>query len=441
MAGLAAAWSLSRAGVDVTVLERDDRIGGRVRTAVLEGISVELGAGFLTNFYPRTLRLVEEVGLADTLMPVDGGGAIVRGGCPQPVWPLYRFLTNRLVPHRSKLVLLKTARPIVHYWRALDHLAMWRADGLDTRSVADYAAAELDEDVLEYLLQPCLGGFLYWTPEQTSQALLFVLLKQALALRRILVPAGGMAALPERLAEGVEVRLGAEAYHVRSNNHGRYEVLVQDHGDERWLVADGVVCATTATAVARLCPELSPTQQAFFQAVQYSATISVALPISVRAPTAVQNILLPRREARHLAAVTVRSARRPTSPSNHAVATLFASDIGARALLGADNQTVGAHLLAGLRAAVPTFGADWEQSGGIVQRWPEALPKFDVGYLHRLRRFADGWLETGGLVFAGDYLSGPFVEGAVGSGLAAAARLLSRLAYAAPQEMRGHRCN
>lgn len=437
MAGMAAAWSLLRAGVDVTVLERDDRVGGRVRTAVLDGLSIELGAGFLTNFYPRTLHLVEELGLTDRLMPVSRYGAIARGRRPRQVWPAQRFLTGRLVPHRSKLVLLKMAWPVVRHWRVLDHLAMWRADGLDTRSVTDYATAELDDEVLEYLLQPCLSGFLYWTPEQTSQALLFLLLKQALAFRDMVVPAGGMAVLPQRLAEGAEVRLGAEARQVRSNGHGRYEVLVRDRGGEGWLAADGVVCATTATAVAGMCPDLSPAQRAFFQAVRYSASICVALPTGAAASTLVRSILVPRREARRLAAVTVRSARGPEPRSSRAVATLYASDVGARALLGADDQKVGAGLLADLRAAVPAFGDGWEPSGGIVQRWPEALPTFDVGYLRRLRRFADGGLDSGGIVFAGDYLGGPFVEGAVGSGLAAAARLLAHLGYAELQGLRG----
>src|SRR5438046_1871441 len=49
MAGLAAARELGRAGVDCTVLEARDRIGGRVWTAGIApgGAPVELGAEFI----------------------------------------------------------------------------------------------------------------------------------------------------------------------------------------------------------------------------------------------------------------------------------------------------------------------------------------------------------------------------------------------------------
>lgn len=61
----------------------------------------------------------------------------------------------------------------------------------------------------------------------------------------------------------------------------------------------------------------------------------------------------------------------------------------------------------------------------LVQRWPEALPLFTPGYLKQLRTFAEGRVEDPRhpLVFAGDYLSGPHIEGAFTSGVQAAERL------------------
>ena len=63
-----------------------------------------------------------------------------------------------------------------------------------------------------------------------------------------------------------------------------------------------------------------------------------------------------------------------------------------------------------------------------IYRWPQALPEFEVGHFHRLQAFANRAIERGGpIVYAGDYLGGPFIEGAIVSGEAAAARLLTRL--------------
>jgi predicted NAD/FAD-dependent oxidoreductase len=53
-----------------------------------------------------------------------------------------------------------------------------------------------------------------------------------------------------------------------------------------------------------------------------------------------------------------------------------------------------------------------------VVRWPHAVPKVGVGYYARI----DTITQRPPIVFAGDWLVQPCVEGAVRSGIAAAAR-------------------
>jgi oxygen-dependent protoporphyrinogen oxidase len=426
MAGLAAAWRLSRAGVDVTVLDRDDRVGGRVYAASVDGRQVELGADFLTSFYPNTLRLAEAVGLAVDKDPVPTHGAIPRDGRMYAVSPAVQLLFSRLVPWRSKLRLIKTAGTILWHWQALDHHAMWRADKLDTRSVTAYARAVLDTEILEYILAPSLNGLLYWEPEETSQAMLFIMLKRSIRARRICVGGGRISALPERIAASVEVRLGARVDEVRHRPGGGYLVRAFLDGQDHLLGADGVVCATTATQVPPMFPELSPEQRVFFASIRYSATVTVALPSKSGCLSPYNGVLFSRRETRQLAAATQRSADGRRSSSGDML-VLFATSESARALQDADDDTVVSTLVAELLKAMPAFHPELEPQSAILRRWPEALPIFDVGHLHALRRFAQGEFETGALVFAGDYLGGPFIEGAVTSGMAAAARLLDRL--------------
>src|SRR3954464_3694919 len=97
-AGLAAGWALSRAGVDVTVLERRSRVGGRVHERRVAGIPVDVGATFLTNFYPRTLELAREAGRTPGGPPPQPHGAVARGGRLHPVSPPYRLLSGSLLP-------------------------------------------------------------------------------------------------------------------------------------------------------------------------------------------------------------------------------------------------------------------------------------------------------------------------------------------------------
>ncbi|WP_268932222.1 FAD-dependent oxidoreductase [Nocardioides okcheonensis] len=53
IAGLGAAWDLQRAGVEVTVVEKGDEIGGRCRSTRFAGQDVALGPSPSPNETPR----------------------------------------------------------------------------------------------------------------------------------------------------------------------------------------------------------------------------------------------------------------------------------------------------------------------------------------------------------------------------------------------------
>ena len=63
MAGLSAARKLAEAGVQVTVLEARDRVGGRILTSRLGTEVVELGAEFIHGHPPELWDLIHEAGL------------------------------------------------------------------------------------------------------------------------------------------------------------------------------------------------------------------------------------------------------------------------------------------------------------------------------------------------------------------------------------------
>src|SRR5260221_3661146 len=80
VAGLAAARYLKSAGMQVTVLEKNPYVGGRVHTDCFEGLKVDTGAQFMTNFYAHTLQIIYDLGLQDTVVPITGGASIMRNG-------------------------------------------------------------------------------------------------------------------------------------------------------------------------------------------------------------------------------------------------------------------------------------------------------------------------------------------------------------------------
>ncbi len=63
MAGLAAARTLAEAGIGVTLVEAQDRVGGRIYTLPGDELPIELGAEFIHGLPVELIHLVDEAGL------------------------------------------------------------------------------------------------------------------------------------------------------------------------------------------------------------------------------------------------------------------------------------------------------------------------------------------------------------------------------------------
>jgi len=80
LSGLAAARHLTQHGVEVTVLEASDAVGGRVRTDVIDGYRLDRGFQLYNPAYPEGARVLDHDAL--NLRPFLAGARIVvdRGG-------------------------------------------------------------------------------------------------------------------------------------------------------------------------------------------------------------------------------------------------------------------------------------------------------------------------------------------------------------------------
>ena len=78
LAGLAAATRLSRRGLDVTVIEASDGVGGRARTDHVDGLLLDRGFQLLNPAYPEAARLLDLAAL--DLQPFEGGVVVAHGG-------------------------------------------------------------------------------------------------------------------------------------------------------------------------------------------------------------------------------------------------------------------------------------------------------------------------------------------------------------------------
>jgi protoporphyrinogen/coproporphyrinogen III oxidase len=431
LAGLAAARKLRRAGAQVIVLERAAAVGGRARTELDAGYRIELGAEFLASFYTRTLALIDELGLRSALRRIPRSAATLRDGQLYALWPNARAAFTTLVGARQKLPLSYLAGSLLRHATRLDLHAFQKAQLIDDLSVSEYARAHLSEELLEYLLQPAIAGIFYWTPERTSRALLLIALRAGLSHPtglRIFTLREGLGQLALALAAELDVRTSVTAYAVEQRTGGGYLVRARADAAELVLGADGVVVATPASAVAGLLPWLDAERQAFFTSVRYSATVTLAVGTRGRLPHELYGLLFPRRETPFLASATIQTVKEASfAPRGRDLICLHLSGPATLALRQYDDATLARLMLADLRRLTPHYDPTQRVEFQRLFRCAEALPEFSVGAFQRLAYFAGGAIEPADLVFAGDYLGGPFVEGAITSGEQAATRLLGHL--------------
>ncbi|UNK71205.1 FAD-dependent oxidoreductase [Microbacterium sp. H1-D42] len=86
--GLVAARECAKVGMGVTLLEASDALGGSIRSAQLDDLTIDAGAESFATRGGHVRALVDELGLADQVVAPEGGGAWLSGIPDAPDAPL-----------------------------------------------------------------------------------------------------------------------------------------------------------------------------------------------------------------------------------------------------------------------------------------------------------------------------------------------------------------
>lgn len=421
IAGTSAAYFLRSRGYRVTIVERSNQLGGRVRSQQLHGAAVEMGAGFITNAYTNIRTFLTTSSLDQKLYRQHGRSGILRGGKVKMA-TISDLAGNETLSWGAKLKMIPLIFSALLGWRRLDMHAPWKAERYDNQTISERFQDKASKELLEYVIQPILNGYFYWTAERTSMAMMLIILKAMLqgGTQKL---AGGLQQIPEKAAEDCKVLLGHEVLGVEKTNE-TFTIVIRYRDETKQLYADGVVCATTASKVSKIIPSLTKIQKDFFDSIQYSSTAVLAQAYPIDQTLGDRGLAFPRSEGSALAAITVSpekvgeaylfgSVKAYASGSLSGVRDMSDEELKTRLLN--ERMSFDSTVLSGNNAPEETY----------FQRWPEALPILGQGHFRKLRLFAEGKIEEprSKLVFAGDYLGGPFMEGAFTSGIQAAKRL------------------
>lgn len=416
MAGTAAAYKLLKKGHKVTIIEKNNRLGGRIHSATEGDFTFELGAGFLTDIYTNTFKFLKEKALDKYLQSRKSKSAILKNGIINRISASALF-NNNLLPFNQKIRLVPVFLKVISDWNKLNTNAMWQAYPYDKKSVSEVFQKKSDRDLLDYLIQPMLDGYFYWSADKTSEAMLLLLLKAGIKRGRTSVLKNGLQRIPETAAKGCKILLSHEVKEVKKLSKNEYKIITNG----KTLKVNGIVCATTATAVPKIFKHLTDKQRNFFSNVHYSSTAIVAKTYKDKTISTHYAIAYPRNEGYNLGTITIVSDK----PTKTTLVKLFASGVTGKKLCSDSDAKIETILLKEAMISREFFDFSAHPASTHIQRWDEALPEFSVGHFKRLKTFMDGEVESKieRIVFAGDYIGGPFIEGAFISGIQAAERL------------------
>ncbi|ELZ91742.1 phytoene dehydrogenase (phytoene desaturase) [Haloferax mucosum ATCC BAA-1512] len=250
LAGLVAARHLAVDGADVTVIERRDDVGGRVRTRTNDGFILDRGFQVLFTGYPAVRRELDLDAL--DLRRFTPGATICRPSRRsvlsdplRDIDGLFDSLRNPEVTTSDKLRTLALRQDLST--RDEDEIF----DSPDQTIRAYLRDWGFSEDYIEHFVAPFYGGITLDRSLSSSKRVFEYTFKM-LSTGHTAVPATGMQAVPEQLAatardEGVTIRLGERVESIQHDSDG----AVVTTGDES-VEADAVVVAADPKESRRL---------------------------------------------------------------------------------------------------------------------------------------------------------------------------------------------
>ncbi|MFN3813361.1 MAG: protoporphyrinogen oxidase [Aquificaceae bacterium] len=255
ISGLSIAYYLKKAGVDVNVLEKEDRIGGKIQSEYKDGYLLELG--------PQTIladeaveNFLRDVGIKPVYSnPSSKKRYIYRKGrlVPLPLSPI-EFFTSPLLSFGAKLRVLK--EPFV------------QKSSKEEESIGTFVRRRLGREFLDYIVSPFVSGVYAGDPEELSvryavkkvyelEQRFGSLVKGAIKLKaigpngRLVSFKDGNTSLIKKLSEGLSISKNNVVLRIRRKD----DLFLLDTKEGK-MIAKAVVVCTPAMSTSYLLKDM-----------------------------------------------------------------------------------------------------------------------------------------------------------------------------------------
>ncbi|MGW8781866.1 protoporphyrinogen oxidase [Streptomyces sp. NPDC055796] len=448
ISGLAAAWQL-RGHADVTVLEGHTKVGGKLRTGTIAGITVDEGAESLMALRPEAVELAAAVGLGDALCdPAKAPTTIWTHGGLRPLPPGH-VMGIPTDPAALAGTGLLSPEGIA---RAVAEDKIPAAPLTEDCSVARYLTARFGREAVDRLVEPLLGGVYAGRADSLSlraaMPRIAALAEQGgpllPALRRMKAAgaprsapvavqgvAGGTGRFPQAVAQacGARILTATTARSLHRLPDDRWRVSAMTGDGPLTMESDAVVLAVPAYEAARLLLPHAPLAEEELSAIPHASTAVITMAFSrsrARLLPAGNGFLVPAVDGRLLKAASFLSDKWPwlhAAAPDTFVLRASLGRIGEEAVLTRPDRHLIRAAIAELHHAVGPMG---EPLAARVTRWNHGLPQYSVGHHARVTRIREATSKLPGLAVCGAAYEGVGVAACVATARKAAHHLLTR---------------
>lgn len=440
--GQAAAYRLSQAGAQVTLLEASDRLGGMVHTDVDDGFVIEAGPDSFVAGKGSVLRLSDELAMASEVIstrPEHRGSSVWWEGRLHPLPGGFLLM----VPTSLRSLLGSTLLSWRGKVRALGDLVLPRRPTAGDESLESFVTRRLGRELLERIAEPLIAGIHAAEPKTMSLRAgfpRFLEMEQAhrsliLAARAAPTPSPesqshfaslreGMGRLVDGLAgalEEVDIRTETAAVEIERDSADRFSLTLGTGA----LTTSAVVLALPAPAAAQLLAGIAPRSAEALRLIDQvpGASVTLAYRVDALPPLPGSGFVVPSAQRRRISGVSFLhqkwAGRVPDD--GYGLLRVYVRPSRDPATVDRDVyvQKVAMEELEQMVGITATPLRSW------VRLWDRGLHRYNLGHLDRVAE-AEAHLGPG-LFIAGGGFHGIGLNECVDSGMRAADGVLDSL--------------
>lgn len=445
ISGLATAFRLQRAGVDVLLLENAPHVGGAIQTERAEGFIVDYGPNSALDTSPKIRDFLEQVGLMERRVDANPAARrryVVRDGAlvPLPMSPP-QFLATRLFSWRAKLRLLR--EPFI-----------LPAPDDREETIAEFVRRRLGGEFLDYAINPFIAGVYAGDPERLSVrsavAKIYALEKNYGSLIKGAIKGAkerkkrghvdktraglfsfrdGMAELPaaleKHLAGRVHTATTLEHWAPEEDGTG-YRLTTVGGAGNRQIRTRALVFTTPAWVTADYVEARDATLAAALRDIIYPPVAVVFLGFKRVVPSRPLDgfgFLVPKVENRRILGTIWSSTIFPGhAPEGGLALTTFVGGMRQPELAHRDDAELVHLVLDDLRALM---GLDGQPDLLRIRRWPRAIPQYELGHAAQVAKMEAFEARHPGVFISGNYRGGISVGDCILNSEAVAERVVA----------------